>query len=150
MSDLVVRPTLKFIHAAYLAEAVLIGAAFIVQHEAIQQGPAWAPLLFGVLMLWTLARHIRRLTIKVTVTMDKLRYELGMLSKSTRTIQLGKIQDVRVDQSLAQRILGVGTLAIETAGESSRLSVADIDRPQAIADEIMRRSELGTGAVHQI
>jgi|SRR5450432_2531045 uncharacterized membrane protein YdbT with pleckstrin-like domain len=150
MSDLVVRPTLKFIHAAYAAEAVLIGAGFIVQHEAIQEGPAWAPLLLGVLVIWTIARHIRRLATKVTVSMDKLRYEVGMLSKSTRTIQLGKIQDVRVDQSLAQRILGVGTLAIETAGESSRLAIADIDRPQATADEIMRRSELATGATHQI
>lgn len=150
MTDVVVRPTLKFIHAAYAAEVLSIGAAFIVQHQVSPDGPIWVPLLPAVLILWTIARHIGRLAIKMTVSADKLRYEVGMLSKSTRTIQLGKIQDVRVDQSLAQRVLGVGTLAIETAGESSRLSVADIDAPQAVADEIMRRSELATGATHQI
>lgn len=150
MQDIVVRPTLKFIHAAYAAEVLLIIAAFVVQKEVIQEGPVWVPLLPLVLILWTILRHVRRLSMKLTVTSDKLRYELGFLSKSTRTIQLGKIQDVRVDQTLAQRVVSVGTLAIETAGESSRLAVADIDSPQGVADEIMRRAEMAAGTVHQL
>jgi uncharacterized membrane protein YdbT with pleckstrin-like domain len=150
MPDIVVRPTLKFIYAAYFVEILLICVAFVVQRQVIQEGPGWVPLILLVLVLWTIVRHIRRLSVKMTVSADKLRYEVGLLSKSTRTIQLGKVQDVRVDQSLAQRILGVGSLAIETAGESSRLVVHDIDQPQAIADEIMRRSELATGTLHQL
>ena len=58
------------------------------------------------------------------------------------------MQDVRVDQSLPQRLAGVGTLSIETAGEASRLAVGDIDQPQVLADEIMRRSELAAGVSH--
>jgi putative membrane protein len=86
--------------------------------------------------------------VKLTVSSDKLRFETGFLAKSTRTIQLAKVQDVRVDQSLKQRVFGVGTLSIETAGEGSRLAVGDIDQPQALADEIMRRSELAAGVGH--
>ena len=144
MNDLVIHPTLKFVHAAYIATVALIVAAFIFQRTLTDPGPWWLPLLLCVLILWAGTRHVRRLTMKLTVTQDKLRFETGILSKSTRTIQLPKVQDVRVDQSLAQRILGVGTLSIETAGESSRLVIADIDRPQPLADEIMRRVELAS------
>jgi uncharacterized membrane protein YdbT with pleckstrin-like domain len=100
-----------------------------------------------ILLLWAATRHIKRLAMKLTVSIDKLRFETGIFSKSTRTIQLGKVQDVRVDQSLKQRIVGVGTLAIETAGEASRLVIHDIDQPQVLADEIMRRAELATSGV---
>jgi uncharacterized membrane protein YdbT with pleckstrin-like domain len=93
---------------------------------------------------------VKRLSMKLTVTADKVRFETGILSKSTRTIQLGKVQDVRVDQSLRQRVTGVGTLSIETAGEASRLIIHDIDQPQVLADEIMRRAELATMPKHSI
>jgi hypothetical protein len=45
---------------------------------------------------------------------------VGWLSKTTRTLQLSKIQDVRIDQSLGQRLLGVGDMAIEISGEGWR------------------------------
>jgi uncharacterized membrane protein YdbT with pleckstrin-like domain len=73
----------------------------------------------------------------MTISGDKLRFELGMLSKTTRTIQISKIQDVTVIQSLAQRLIGVGTLSIETAGETSRLTISNIDAPRAVAEELL-------------
>jgi uncharacterized membrane protein YdbT with pleckstrin-like domain len=79
--------------------------------------------------------------MKVTITGDKLRYESGLLSKTTRNIQLSKVQDVRVDQSLGQRMMGVGDISIETSGEASRLEVDNIDEPQAVADEIIAASQ---------
>lgn len=150
MHDVVIRRTLKFIYAAYVAELILIPVAFLAQRELAPDWPWWTPLVLAILILWTLARQIRRLNTKLTLTTDKLRYETGLLSTSTRTIQLAKVQDVRVDQSLAQRIFGVGTLSIETAGESSRLVVPHIDRPHSISDEILKRAELISGTSHGI
>ena len=46
-----------------------------------------------------------------------------------RNNQLSKIQDVRVDQSLGQRMLSVGDIAIEASGETSRLEMDSIERP---------------------
>jgi len=57
--------------------------------------------------------------------------------RSRRNVQLLKIQDVRVDQSIRQRIFGAGNISIETSGESSRLEMDNLDRPQTIADEII-------------
>ena len=146
MSDLVVRPTLKFIQTAYIAVVVLILAAFVVQHYYRPDWPKWVPLTLAVLLLWVLARHIRRMSHKLTIGVEKLTYEEGLLGKSTRTIQLAKVQDVRVDQSLFDRMLGVGRLSMETAGGSSRLTMAPIDRPHQIADEITNRSEKAMAA----
>ena len=61
-------------------------------------------------------------------------------SKSTRNISLPKVQDARVDQSVIQRMFGVGNLSIETAGETSRLTIRNVDQPQQVADEILAAS----------
>ncbi len=148
MADIVVRPTLKFIKAGYYAVLLLVVLLFVLWY-LMGWSQMWVPALFLVLLVWPLEKQIRRMTSKVTITDDKLRYELGMLSKSTRTIQLSKVQDVKVDQSFAQRLLGVGNISIETAGEASRLTVHHIDHPQAIADIIMQRAQYGpSGQAH--
>ena len=146
MSDIVVRPTLKFIQTAYIAVLVLVLAGFVAQHYYLPTWPKWTPLVLAVLWLWVLIRHSRRLALKLTIGVEKLTYEEGLLGKSTRTIQLAKVQDVRVDQSVFDRMFGVGRLSVETAGGSSRLTMAPIDRPHEIADEITNRSEKAMGA----
>ena len=91
-------------------------------------------------------RALRRQFTKTTISGDRLRYESGAFAKSTRTLQLSKLQDVRVDQSIMQRMMGVGNLSLETSGEASRLTIEDVDNPQSLADEILNRSQHGTAA----
>jgi uncharacterized membrane protein YdbT with pleckstrin-like domain len=141
MADLVVRPTLKFIQTAYIAVFVILMAGFITKHYYEPTWPAWTPLILAVLLLWVFARHLQRMAHKLTIGAEKMIYEEGLLGKSTRTIQLAKVQDVRVDQSVLDRMFGVGRLSVETAGGSSRLTMAPIDNPHQIADEITNRSE---------
>ena len=145
--DTLIRPTLKFIKLGYGAAAACVAAAAVAWLVWLPEYP-WLPAAALLLLLRPAGRHIRRGFTKMTITGDKLRYETGFLSKSTRTIQLTKVQDVRVDQNLGQRIFGVGNLSIETAGETSRLTVIDIDEPQEVADGIVEasRSALGKGS----
>jgi uncharacterized membrane protein YdbT with pleckstrin-like domain len=78
-----------------------------------------------------------------------VRYRHGFLMQTTRAMELRKIQDVRVERTLTQRMWGVGTLILESAGESSRLVVVDIDNPQRAADAILRASrQEGTAKDH--
>ncbi len=145
MEELVVRPSMKFIRLGYLVVILLIIGAAVAQNQfkdsLSPQLPPWAiPAAFAILLIWPAVRHWEQRFTKMTMIGDKLRYETGMLSKATRTIQLSKVQDVTVRQSLGQRLGGVGDLSIETAGESSRLTFPNIDRPQAIADKIIDES----------
>ncbi len=141
MAEVLIRPTLKFIKLGYLAVLVLVLAAawFGLIFEAPQM--PWIPAVMALLVFWPITRHIRRQSTKLIVSGDKLRYEAGFLSKATRTISLAKVQDVSVHQTLGQRLTGTGDLSIETAGESSRLTVHSIDDPQKVADEIHTASE---------
>ena len=66
-------------------------------------------LLPVLLFLFPMFGSLRRRFTKVTVTGDKLRYETGILSRTCRTIQLSKVQDVSVVQTLWQRLVGIGS-----------------------------------------
>jgi putative membrane protein len=139
MLAMLVRQSLKFIILAYIA-CTAAGLAVVVSYYVwkLDQVPLWAPLLpFLAIDLLITIRLLRALTTKLTVLEDRLRWESGMVSKATRTIELDKIQDVRVDQTLGQRILGVGNLSLETAGGSSKIVMRTIDRPQPAADRIL-------------
>ena len=134
---------MKQIKVGYFLALLLIIAAVVAYAKYLNSDdyPRWLPALTLLVLLLPIRRHIKRQAIKVTIDGDKLRYEAGLLSKTTRNIQLSKVQDVRVDQSLGQRMLGVGNISIETSGEASRLTVGNIDNPQHIADEIIAASQ---------
>jgi len=149
MSGMIIRPTIKFIYMGYVV-AVLIVAASVIAMMRLQWPPSippawhpWIPWLPALLLLWPLKRHFRNRFTKMTILDDRLRYETGILSRNTRTVQLSKVQDVTVHQRIGQRIFGVGDLSIETAGKSSWEAIVNIDRPQEIADHINQLSESG-------
>ena len=137
MPDIVIHPTKKWISLGYTATFLVCVVAVFLYNNYLSEAPAWILILPALLFLWPISRGIRRRFTKITIAGDRLRYELGMFSRSTRTIQITKVQDVQVDQTLFQRMFGIGNLSIETAGETSRLTIANIDQPQLVADEIM-------------
>lgn len=142
VSEMTIHPTLKFIKTGAVLLIAIVLAVEIAYYtswhgiraiDALKPLPIVAPLI----LIWPLSRLLRRRFTKLVISGDRLRYETGLASKTTRNIQLSKIQDVRVQQSLSDRIWGVGDLSIETAGEASRLTMLNVDQPQAIADQIM-------------
>jgi len=149
VSDVTIKPTAKFLKAGTVAAALVFLA---LEVECLMSwndkvGGAWLMILPALLLLWPAARALRRQVTTTSITGDRLRHETGALAKSTRTIQLSKLQDVRVEQRLMQRIFSVGDLSIETAGEASRLTIHNVDNPQELADDIMNRAQKGATPV---
>ena len=142
------RSSLKFVKLAYVFDIVLAVAigVYLVAVPDHPEGVAWTLLVPAVLLFFTMVRHVRRRLSKITVTGDKLRFEEGLFSKSTRSVELVKVQDVRVDQSFWQRMFNIGDLSLETAGGSSRIEMDSIDGPQLAADHILElaRAQRGT------
>jgi putative membrane protein len=145
MPELTILPTAKFIKLGAVLAAIVVVGLEILYWTQWNAGPRWVMALPVLLFLWPAERQFRRRYTKTTITGDRLRYDAGIASRSTRNIQLSKIQDVRVDQGVTQRLFGVGNLHIETAGESSRLTLFNVDKPQELADEIMNRVPKGAG-----
>ena len=138
MPDTIIRPSVKLIKLTYWLAILL--AALVLAYSYVDSAPrgiVWLLLLPALVFVAAAVAHVSRLFTKLTVTGDRLRYESGILGKSTRTMELAKVQDVRVDQSLGQRMLNLGNLSIETAGETSRMTIGNIDRPNEVAERIL-------------
>jgi membrane protein YdbS with pleckstrin-like domain len=146
LPELTIRPTLKFLKAGTVLIAIVVIGLEIAYFTSWQDVEVLKllPLVLPLLFLWPAVRWLRLRSTKAIVSGDRLRYEIGLVAKSTRTIQLSKLQDVRVDQGMGQRLFGIGNLSLETSGETSRLTIRNIDNPQAVADELMNRSQAGT------
>jgi len=142
MADTVIRPTQKWVRLSYTIWFLLAFVLVFTWNNYLPEKPFWVPVavIAALWLIWPLRLQIRRRFTKMILEGDKLRLEVGVFSKTTRTLQLSKIQDVSVKQTLTQRLWGVGDLGIETAGESGRMTISDIDQPQSIADQLMDRA----------
>lgn len=138
------RQSVKMVKLGYILCAV--AAPGIALYWWLAKADDWVLgllLVPALLAVFVGIRHIKRRMTCITVEGDRLRFESGLFSKSTRTVELAKLQDVRVDQSLSQRVIGVGDISMETAGGSSRIVMASIDRPREAANHIL---DLARGA----
>jgi uncharacterized membrane protein YdbT with pleckstrin-like domain len=147
MSETIIRPTMKFIFLGYVLAVVIVAVAVgLSLHMAWPASipPAaqiWIPWLPALLLLWPVKCHLRNRLTRMTILEDRLRYETGLLGKTTRTILISRVQDVTVHQSVGQRIFRTGDISIETAGGSSRETIFNIDNPQEVSDRINALSE---------
>jgi membrane protein YdbS with pleckstrin-like domain len=131
--------TIQIGYVICLLAAIGIAGYLLSIHN--QDDSMWTLLALPALAaLYLMFRHISRRMVKLTILEDRLRYEAGFLSKTTRTMELSKVQDVRVDQTMSQRMLNIGNLSLETAGESSRIVMPSVDRPHEAADRILELS----------
>ncbi|MBB5805955.1 putative membrane protein YdbT with pleckstrin-like domain [Saccharothrix ecbatanensis] len=81
---------------------------------------AWIALaaLVVVLVTWlTLAPVVRWRTTHFIVTSDRVMYRIGVFKRTGLDIPLGRINSVRFEHSLVDRVLGCGTLIIESASD---------------------------------
>jgi len=131
-----VRPSRKLVRPWYYLGFLVLAFAFFYNNNGTHRNE-WLLLSCVPFFLWAFVQHIRQHFTVLTITAGRLRYDTGMLSKSTRTIDLRNIQNVRVDQSLTERIFGLGTISLETAAESGGFSMHNVDRPQTVADYIL-------------
>ena len=144
LATVIVRPSTKLLKLSYLLAA---GLAFgiAIYNSRRDEALAWLYIVPALLFIWTAVKHFGRRFQTMTIAGNRLRYESGMLSRSARTLELSRVQDVVVEQSFTQRLLGVGEISIETAGERSRLVMKGIDRPRQVADLILDTAHQGSG-----
>jgi len=79
---------------------------------------------------------LRWLTTVLVVTDRRVVLERGLLRRTSRGVPLSRVADVGVERSAVQRLLGSGTLVLDTVGERGGLVVRDVPRVRALAAEI--------------
>ncbi len=134
-----VRPVFFFV--------VLVGGgAFLA---AILPDRPWRPVAWiaiaavaGILLIWlSLVPFLAWRTTHYVLTTHRVLIRTGILHHRGRDIALGRINDVSFEQSLWDRIIGAGTLMVESAGESGQQVLRHIPHSDRVQQAINRQIE---------
>ncbi|MCA1631652.1 MAG: PH domain-containing protein [Acidobacteria bacterium] len=134
-----VRPTMLFVGLGY-ALAALAAVGLTVLLATYNLLPVHYSVLVSLLFLLIPAYyHLRRNSIKYTLTDSKVEIDQGLVARRTRNIPLRNIQDVTVAATIPQRILGFGDLIIDNASELGGTTLMhNIPSPRQRAEELLR------------
>lgn len=104
-----------------------------------------AVLGIGLLLWVALWPYLEWRTTHYVFTTERVLYREGVLARRGRDIPLARINDVSFSHSLLERMLGSGTMTIESAGERGQLVLADlpgVERTQTVLYELVEQDRV--------
>ncbi|MGH9064454.1 MAG: PH domain-containing protein [Acidimicrobiales bacterium] len=126
-------------HWSLLSRPLLLTLAVVGGAIAAFAVPAVPALVLEALLaalaaslLWLAARYARWATTSFVVTTERLVLRRGIFGRHGREILLSRVNDLAFDQSLWQRLLGCGTIVVESGGEHGQEVVPRVPRPAAV------------------
>jgi membrane protein YdbS with pleckstrin-like domain/DNA-directed RNA polymerase subunit RPC12/RpoP len=103
--------------------------------RGVQAGIVLAPLLVGIVMLLRVWAHMASLHYRLTT--QRLFVRRGLIAKHISELELFRIKDVTVNQSLFQRILGFGTITVLSADNANpEVDMVGIRNPVEVKETI--------------
>jgi uncharacterized membrane protein YdbT with pleckstrin-like domain len=123
--------------AATLAGEVLIPAS----KQATVERLALGAVAFVLLMWWLMYPLLRWRTTVYELTTRRMRLRDGIVTRNGRDIPLSRITDVSFRKGLLDRLLGCGTLIVESAGEHGELTLTEIPRVEHVQSTLFQLVE---------
>ena len=101
---------------------------------------SWAPavlfVITGIGVVAFLALSVwpwlRWRTTHYVLTNERVIVRVGVVSRTGRDIPLGRVNDVSFSHGILERMLGCGTLTIESAGERGQIVLDDIPHVEKV------------------
>ena len=90
----------------------------------------------GLGLLIMLTWHLKNKASKLSVNNNEILFEKGLLSKERSEVNLSSVRTTKVKQSFFNRIFGVGTIEIYTAGDSPEIIASGMPDPNKIRELI--------------
>lgn len=134
-------------HWWYIAKAALaLGATLVLGSwlaVALDSGVVSTIVALAVLVevIWFVERLIRWQSIFFVLTSDRVMSREGIIAKRGVEIPLERINTVRFDQGIFERMLGLGSLVIESASTDGAQSFRTVRRPDEIQKQIYIQME---------
>src|ERR687891_2286477 len=103
----------------------------------------WLVLVSGAVLLiaYAVRTFLAWITSHFVVTSDRVIHRSGWLAKRSMEIPLERINDVRFEQSVLERVVGAGDLRIESGGEYGQNHFRDIRNPERVQKLIYEMAE---------
>jgi membrane protein YdbS with pleckstrin-like domain len=133
-----------------LAVLLALSAAYawrVGPDARIARGTGIAALAFGLIAgLMALVRRIRISADEFVVTNRRVIRKVGLVSREIEQAPLDKIQDITVEQGGLGRLLGFGSVTLETASERGSLLFPTIAHPEGLRNALWGHSPSATPA----
>lgn len=130
-----------------IALTFLVVAALLVGEVLIPDGKSagierlvLAAVAIVLLMWWLTYPLLRWRTTVYELTTRRLRLRNGIIARNGRDVPLSRITDVSFRKGPLDRLLGSGTLVVESAGEHGQLTLTEIphvERVQALLFQLV-------------
>ncbi len=102
-----------------------------------------------VFLIYPVRAFLAWITSHFVVTTDRVIHRSGWLAKRSMEMPLERINDVRFQQTVLERIVGAGDLIIESAGEYGQNHFRDIRDPEGVQKLIYERAEENEARMHR-
>lgn len=103
-------------------------------------------VVFGLAALQLLLWWVSTRSDHLQITDDEILRTHGLLNKQYTEIGMGSVRTVRVSQSLLQRVMNAGDVAVFTAGDAPELQVRGLPNPDRIRELVKARAGAATPA----
>lgn len=136
------NPHWKFL---FLPTTAILGGIVVGIVALANEWPTPGNVLLGIVVLaalgWWLQRFIVWRTTSFVLTTDRCIYRSGVFVTSGVEIPLERINTVFFQQTLFERLLGAGDIAIESGGETGKEYFHDIRNPPEVQHHIYTQME---------
>ncbi|MGO8876088.1 MAG: PH domain-containing protein [Acidimicrobiales bacterium] len=121
---------------------VLVVAGCVAVVVEWKSAPLWVGyVLLGVaalFLLWVLGKVVTWRSTSLVLTNMRVVYRTGVVRRLGREIPLDRVQDVTYTQSIVERLVGAGSLTIQSAGAGGDEPFPDIRHPALVQSLINR------------
>jgi uncharacterized membrane protein YdbT with pleckstrin-like domain len=131
-----------------LPALALVGVVFVASYALSAMPDGWDParwVIVGLglllLVLWVVVPVVRWATTQYVITNRRVIVRSGVVARQGRDMPLARVNDVHFSYGVVDRLLGCGTLVVESAGESGQLSIRAVPDVELIQREVFRLHE---------
>jgi membrane protein YdbS with pleckstrin-like domain len=129
--------------AAFLVVAALLVGEVVIPggRDAAIERLAAAVLAVVLLMWWLMFPLLRWRTTRYELTTRRMRLRTGIVARNGSDIPLSRITDVSFRKSPLDRLLGCGTLVVESAGEHAEIILSQVPHVERVSATLFQLVE---------
>ena len=140
---LVLRRHVKVLLVPFL---IFVGVAVLIGLSILIPGQPWPLIVVGalglvVLIRWTFWPLVVWANTTYAITTRRLIIRTGVLNRSGHDMPLSRLNDVSFSHNIVERMLGCGTLVVESAGEQGQLKLEDVPKVELVQHTLHRLSD---------
>jgi membrane protein YdbS with pleckstrin-like domain len=121
---------------------IALGVLVTIVIAVVSLQYSWVGLIIILLFcIGSFGRYLRWQTTQFVLTTSRIVIRQGILAKHGLEIPLDRVMNISYHQTIFERLLRVGDLVIESAGESGRQVFTDVSQPAMVQNLIYKTAE---------